>query len=140
MKFRRLACNCCKSSDFPSLCKTPAYVMSEVVDNSNVIFLMMSQQGRTSCREPLQVEGAGAGFELRDFPFEREALEPAEPARRAQEILASCWRPTHRLARNDDFSKDESPIGRNRRLLEEGSGFWPRRSDRDADGALRERE
>ena len=49
MKFRRLACGCCKSSDFPSLCKSPTYAMSEVVENSNVVFLLMSKRGRTSC-------------------------------------------------------------------------------------------
>ena len=63
------------------------------------------------------------------------------PGRRAEEILAACWRPTYRLAGNEDFEEGELPVRRNQRLLEEGSGFWPRRrSNRDADAVLREQE
>ena len=143
MKFRRLACGCCKSSDFPSLCKSPTYVMSEVVKNCNVIFLLMSKRGRTSCGGPL-ADREPAVCEPQDAPCEHDLPEPADvicPGRRAEDILAACWRPNYRLPRNDDFEPGKSPIRRNQRLLEEGSGFWPRRrSDREADAALRERE
>ena len=143
MKFRRLACGCCKSSDFPSLCKFPTYVMSEVVENSNVVFLLMSKRGRASCGGPL-ADREPAVRESQDAPCEHDLPEPADvvwPGRRAEDILAACWRPSYRLPRNDDFKPGESPIRRNQRLLEEGSGFWPkRRSDREADAALRECE
>jgi len=143
MKVRRLACGCCKSSDLPSLCKSPTYVMSEVVENSNVIFLLMSKPGRTSCGGPL-ADREPAVCEPQDAPCEHDLPEPADvvwPGRRAEDILAACWRPNYRLPRNDDFEVGESPIRRNQRLLEEGSGFWPRRRcDREADAALRERE
>jgi hypothetical protein len=144
MKFRRLACGCCKSSEFPSLCKSPTYVLSEIVDNSNVIFLLTSKRGRTSCDGSLAVNRDPAGCEPQDVAYKHELPGPAGvvwPGRRAEEILAACWRPTYRLPRNDDFEPGESPVRRNQRLLEEGSGFWPRRrSSRDADAALREQE
>jgi hypothetical protein len=144
MKFRRLACGCCKSSEFPSLCKSPTYAMSEVVENSNVVFLLMAKRGRALCGAPLGVGRYSAGREPQDLTHEHDLAEPADvvwPGRRAQEILAACWRPTYRLASNDDFEEGESPIRRNQRLLEEGSGFWPRRrSNRDADAVLHEQE
>ena len=143
MKFRRLACGCCKSSDFPSLCKYPTYVMSEVVESSNVIFLLMSKRGRTSCIVPLADREPAVGGP-QDAPCEHDLPEPADvvwSGRRAEDILAACWRPSYRLPRNDDFKPGESPIRRNQRLLEEDSGFWPRRrADREADAALRECE
>ena len=143
MKFRRLACGCCKSSDFPSLCKFPTYVMSEVVENSNVIFLLMSKRGRASCGGPL-ADREPAVCESQDAPCGHDLPEPTDvvrPGRRAEDILAACWRPNYRLPRNDDFEPGEPPIRRNQRLLEKDSGFWPkRRSDREADAALRECE
>ncbi|HKN27010.1 MAG TPA: hypothetical protein VJY34_03655 [Roseiarcus sp.] len=143
MKFGRLACGCCKSGDFPSLCKSPTYVLSEVVENSNVVFLLMSKRGRTTCGESLSVDRDPARREPQDVTCERGLPGPAaviSPGRRPDEILAACWRPSYRLAGNDDFEPGESPIRRNQRLLEEGSGFWPRRRPRDADAVLREQE
>ncbi len=140
MKFRRMACDCCKSSEFPSLCKSPVYLMSEVVENSNVIFLLMSKQGRASCGGPLALGRDPVGREQLAAAQEQDLPGPADvvwPGLRADEILDACWRPAPRLADNDDF--EESPFRRNQRLLEEGSAFWPRRVlRRDADGALRE--
>jgi hypothetical protein len=136
MKFRRMSCGCCKTSEFPSLCKSPTYVMSDVVDNSNVIFVLMSKRERTSCGGPLAV--SREPLTVRYGDGRSEPLD-VSPARRAEAILDACWRPTYWLAGNDDFEPDESPKRRNRRLLEEGSGFWPRRvSGRDPDGASRE--
>ena len=141
MKFRRMACDCCKSSEFPSLCKSPTYVMSEVVEDSNIVFLLMSKGGRASCGGPLVVDRHALDDDLvaawgHDLPGPADVVWPG---RRAEEILDACWRPTPCLPSNDDFEDDQSPIRRNQRLLEEGSGFWPRRaSRRDPDGALRE--
>ena len=144
MKFRRLACGCCKSSEFPSLCKSPTYVLSEVVDNSNVVFLLMSKGRPTSCGKQLVVHSDPADRKPEDVAYRRDIPRPNDvpgPARAAEDIIAACLRPTYRLPRNDDFEPGESPLRRNQRLLEEGSGFWPRRrSNRDADAALREQE
>ncbi len=144
MKFRRLACDCCKSSEFPSLCKSPIYVLSEVVENSNVVFLLMTKRGRASCGGQLAVTSDPAGQEQQTVAYEHGLPEMGDvvwTGRPGAEILAACWRPTYRLAGNDDFEPGESPIRRNQRLLEEGSGFWPRRNfNREADAALRERE
>ncbi len=144
MKFRRLACDCCQSSEFPSLCKSPTYLISEVVDNSNVIFVLMTKRGRASCRGPLGIDRDPVRDEPKDLPYEDDVRAPGDIVwigQPAAEILAACWRPTYRLAGNDDFEPDESPIRRNQRLLEEGSGFWPRRlPTREADAAMRERE
>ena len=143
MKFRRMACDCCKTSDAPRLCQAPTYVMSEVADNSNVIFVLMSKRGQDGVRRP-------AGDQPRIGRLRRRrtsnpvlalpSLATPFPGARAEAILAGCRRPTYRLAGNDDFEEGESPIRRNQRLLEEGSGFWPRVRQRDRDGALREWE
>lgn len=143
MKFRRLACDCCRSSDFPSLCELPTYVMSEVVENSNIVFLMMSKRGRTSCRGPLAVDRDPVGDRPRNAACEHDLPEPADvvwPGRRAEEILSACWRPSYRLAGNDDFEEGKSGVHRNQRLLQEGSGFWPRRACNWDDGAISREE
>ena len=49
MKFRRLTCDCCKTTIATGRCKSPTYVLSEVVDQSNVIFLLISKAGRETC-------------------------------------------------------------------------------------------
>ena len=64
MKFRRMACDCCKTSAERLQCKSPIYVLSDVVDNSNIIFLLMSKKGRTSCGGPLAIDPAPADGEL----------------------------------------------------------------------------
>ena len=142
MKFRRRACDCCKESEFPSLCKSPIYVMSEVVENSNVIFLLMSKSGgRASCGGPLVFDCTAPNDEPQAAAYEHDLPGSADvvwSGGRAEDILDACWRPTYCLAGNDDFSEANSPVRRNQRLLEEGSGFWPRVGRRDIDGALRE--
>ncbi len=144
MKFRRLPCDCCKSSEFPSLCKSPTYVLSEVVADSNVIFLLSTKPDRTSCGGPLAVAADPAGQESEAVACEDDLPEPRDivwTGRSGAEFLVDRWRLTRRIANNNDFEPRESPIRRNKRLLEEGSGFWPKRSfDREADAALRDRE
>jgi hypothetical protein len=142
MKFRRMACDCCKASDAPSLCQAPTYVMSEVTDNSNVIFVLMTKRGKTACGGPLAVSREPVGYAPPDVECGPGFTEPrgASSGRRAEATVADCWRPAYRLAGNDDFAEDETPIRRNQRLLEEGSGFWPRACKRDRDSALREWE
>jgi len=141
MKFRRMACDCCRSSEFPSLCKSPTYVMSEIVDGSNVIFLLMSKQGRATCGGPVVFDCAPLADAPRAADYGHDLPGPSDiisSRHRADEILAACWRPGFRLPGNDDFQEAESPVRRNRRLLAEDSGFWPRVSSRDADRAFRE--
>jgi hypothetical protein len=142
MKFRRMACDCCKTSDAPRLCQGPTYVMSEVADNSNVIFVLISKRGRTACGGPLAISRESAGYPPPDVGSAPSFTEPRDSlsGRAAEAILAGCRRPTYRLAGNDDFEEGETPIRRNQRLLEEGSGFWPRVRRQDRDGALREWE
>ena len=131
MKFRRLACGCCKSSDFPSLCKSPTYVMSEVVDKSNVIFLM-SERRRTSCGDPLAINRDPAGGNPQAIASGTGLSGPNNvlPARRAKAIIASCRHPSYRPALDGDFGPTvrESPFRRNQWLLEERSGFRPKRT------------
>ena len=74
IEFRRMACDCCKTSDAPKLCQAPTYVMSEVTDNSNVIFVLMTKRGKRWCGGPLAV-----GCETR----------PAMRRRRSKTILVS---------------------------------------------------
>ena len=141
MKFRRLACDCCKSSEFPSLCKSPTYVLSEVVEESNVIFLLPTKQGRTSCGgaapDPADQEHEDVACEG-DLP---ELVDIVWTGRAGADFLDGRSRLTRRIANNNDFEPGESPMRRNKRLLEEGSGFWPKRSfDREVDAALREWE
>ncbi|HZZ61408.1 MAG TPA: hypothetical protein VFE63_09570 [Roseiarcus sp.] len=142
MKFRRLACDCCKSSEFPSLCKSPTYVLSEVVEDSNIIFLLTTKRGGPSCDKPLAGARDSAGREREAVVRECDPCEPSDVTwigRLGAEILGDCWRPTDGLAENDDFQSGESPIRRNKRLLEEGSGFWPKRIfDRETDAAARD--
>ncbi len=142
MRFRRMACDCCKASDAPRLCQAPTYVMSDVTDNSNVIFVLMTKGGKRSCGGPLAISCDPAGFALAADDFGQDPTEPSvvSAARQTEAILAGDWRPAWRAAGNDDFDEGESPIRRNQRLLEEGSGFWPRVGKRGADGALREWE
>ncbi len=143
MKFRKMACGCCKSDHAAKLCKSPTYVISEVTDNSNVIFLLMNKLRPGSCGGALALGTHASGDETRAVvragggPFEDPA---AAPTPRSEAILDSCWRPASRLAENDDFEEGDTSILRNRRLLAEGSKFWPRRRNRDADSALREWE
>jgi hypothetical protein len=142
MRFRRMACDCCKASDAPKLCQAPTYVMSEVTDNSNVVFVLMTKRGKRSCGGPLAVSCDPAGYAPAAVDFGQDTTEPSiiSAAGRTEAILAGDWRPAWCLAGNDDFEQGESPIRRNRRLLEEGSGFWPRVCNRGPDGALREWE
>jgi hypothetical protein len=144
MKFRHLPCDCCKSSEFPSLCKSPTYVLSEVVEDSNVIFLLTTKRGRTSCGGPLADPPDLADQEREAVACEVDLPEPRDiiwTGRTGAEFLVDRWRLTRRIANNNDFEPRESPARRNKRLLEEGSGFWPKRSfDREADAALRDWE
>jgi hypothetical protein len=144
MKFRRLACDCCKSSEFPSLCKSPTYVLSEVVEESNIIFLLTTKRGRTSCSGPLARANDPAEQEREVVACEDDLPEPREivlTGRTGAEFLDGRSRLTRRIANNNDFEPAESPIRRNERLLEEGSGFWPKRTfDWEGDAAVRERE
>ena len=139
MKFRRMACDCCKTSAQRLQCKSPIYVLSDVVDDSNIIFLLMSKKGRTSCGGPLAIDPAPADGEL---PGAAED-ERVSSGRRAEAIIANCRRPTYWAAANDDSPSlvGDSPFRRNQRLLEEASGFWPKRIRiGDTDVALREME
>jgi hypothetical protein len=144
MKFRRIACDCCKSSEFPSLCKSPIYVLSEVVEESNVIFLLTTKRGQTSCGGPLAGATDPAEQEREAVACEGDLPEPRDivlTGRTGAEFLGGRWRPNRRFANNNDFEPGESPIRRNKCLLEEGSGFWPKRIfDREADAAVRDRE
>lgn len=142
MKFRRLVCDCCKSSEFPSLCKSPTYVLSEVVEDSNVIFLLTAKPGGPSCDWPLAGACDSADRERQALAGERDLCEPSDVVwigRLGEEIFGDRWLPTDEHAENDDFRSGESPIRRNKRLLEEGSGFWPKRIfDRETDAAVRD--
>ena len=111
MKFRRLACGCCKSSDFPSLCKSPTYVMSEVVDKSNVIFLM-SERRRRSCGDSLAINRDPAGGNPQAVASGTGLSGPNDvlAARRAKAIIASCTHPSYRPALDDDFGPDREGI------------------------------
>jgi hypothetical protein len=144
MKFRRLACDCCKSSEFPSLCKSPTYVLSEVVEDSNIIFLLATKRGKTSCGGPLAGARDPGGQEPEAVGCEGDLDEPRDvlwTGRTGAEFLDGGWRPNRRVANNNDFKAGESPIQRNKRLLEDGSGFWPKPSfDWETDAALRDWE
>ena len=142
MRFRRMACDCCKTSDAPKLCQAPTYVMSEVTDNSNVIFVLMTKRGKRWCGGPLAVGCDSSGDAAAEVENDSGFAEPIDvsAAQRTEAIIAGDWRAAWRPAGSDDFAEGESPIRRNRRLLEEGSGFWPRVRNHGADGALREWE
>ena len=131
MRFRRMACDCCKTSVERLQCKSPIYVLSEVVDDSNIIFLLMSKKGRTSCGGPLAIDPAPADGEPPDVANEHGVAEDERVAsgRRAEAIIANCRRPTYWAAANDDSASHagESSFRRNQWLLEEASGFWPKR-------------
>jgi hypothetical protein len=139
MKFRRIACDCCKQGAAPSLCQAPTYVVSEVTDNSNVIFVLFAKQGRSSCAEALVDNGDFGGLEAETYELAESEFGDEAYGRRAEAIIDDCWRPTWRYAYNDDFEATESPIRRNQRLLKEDSGFWPRLLSRKPEGASRER-
>jgi hypothetical protein len=125
-------------------CKSPIYVLSEVVDDSNIVFLLMSKKGRTSCGGPLAIDPVRAGGAPHVADEHRVAEdERVASGRRAEAIIANCRRPTYRAAANDDSASlvGESSFRRNQRLLEEASGFWPKRIRiGEADVASREIE
>jgi hypothetical protein len=140
-----MACDCCKTSVERLQCKSPIYVLSEVVDDSNIIFLLISKKGRTSCGGPLAIDPARIDGEPRDVADEHGAAEDERAAsgQRAEAIIANCRRPTYWAAANDDSPSlmGESSFRRNQRLLEETSGFWPKRIRiGEADVASREIE
>ena len=138
MKFRRIACGCCKQGAAPSRCQAPTYVVSEVTDNSNVIFVLITKRGRaSSCAETLVDNSDFGGLEAESYELAESEFEDDAYGRRAEAIIDDCWRPTWRYPYNDDFEATESPVRRNQRLLREDSGFWPRLS-RNLDAALRE--
>jgi len=98
MKFQRLACNCCKTGGAAPQCQSPTYVISEVIDDSNVVFLLISNAGRASCGGPLAIDRAGEDAEA--FASD-EALGESRgfvPNGRAQAIIDSCSHPTFRPA------------------------------------------
>ena len=145
MRFRRMACDCCETSAERLQCKSPIYVLSDVVDDSNMIFLLMSEKGGTSCGGPAAIDPAPADGEPPDVADEHGVAEDerASSGRRAEAIIANCRRPTYWAATNDDSPSlvGGSPFRRNQRLLEEASGFWPKRIRiGDTDVALREME
>ena len=58
-----------------------------------------------SCAGPL-ADREPADCEPQDAACEYDLSKPADvvwPGRRAEDILAACWRPNYRLPRNDDF-------------------------------------
>jgi len=142
MKFRRLTCGCCKTIVATGRCKSPTYVLSEVVDQSNVIFLLISKAGRATrgC-----VAAEPAKDEPRTIPRVKSLAEPAglSPTGRAGAIIGSCSHPNYRPSLDDDFDwrMRESPFLRNQQLLEETSGFWPKRTvNRNGELGAREGE
>jgi len=141
MKFRKMACLGCKSGDAAKLCKSPTYVISEATDDSNVIFLLMNNPGRTLCRGAGAPRPDRAGVDAPTAAVCGHGLSGSRevaPARRAEPDIDAFRRPNWRVAGNDDFEEAESPFVRNQRLLSEGSKFWPRRRNRDMDGAARD--
>jgi len=121
MKFQRLKCGCCQTGATALQCKSPTYVLSEVVDDSNVIFLLITKAGRKSCGGPLAVGGYPADQDEEAIPSEETEPRGFSPNRRAQAIIDSCSHPTFRLAPRDDFERrwGPSPARRNLRLVEE---------------------
>jgi hypothetical protein len=134
MKFRRLGCNCCKIDGATRQCKSPTYVLSEVVDDSNVIFLLITKAERTSCGGPLAIRGNPAEQDARAFPSEQGGGESLgfSPGRRAQAINGSCSHPSFRPAPDDDFERrwGPSPGRRGLRLVEEALVLRPDRMAR----------
>ena len=118
------------------LCQAPTYVVSEVTDASNVVFLLMPERGRTSCGGPFAISPDSIEAETETPELAGSEMDDGAPGRRAEAAIGDCWRPTWRSAGNDDLEAAESPVRRNKRWLEEGSGFWPR-VNRNGDGALR---
>ena len=143
MKFRKMACGCCRTGDAAKLCKSPTFVISDVTDDSNLVFLLMNMPSRTPCRGEvlprLDSEDLDTGS-VAAYGGCHSGRRDVSDERRAEPVIDGCWRPTWSPAFNDDFEVDESPRLRNRRLLAEGSKFWPRRRNRNADGALRDWE
>jgi len=122
-------------------CKSPTYVLSEVVDHSNVIFLLISKVGRPSCDGPLAAGARPLGDDPRTIPL-MHCLADGQglpPDGRAGAIIASCSHPNYRPALDDDF--EMSPFRRNKRMIEDASGFWPKRiANRNAEVGAREWE
>jgi hypothetical protein len=139
MKFRKISCDCCKSTEAARLCKAPTYVISEITDESNVIFVLMNKSGRTPCRGPVASARAGIPAQSRTCDdADAESRDPSgAPAWKAEDGASG---PAWMSSRAGDYPETESPIRRNRRWLEDGSGFWPRGRRRDADGAMRDWE
>jgi hypothetical protein len=143
MKFRKMACGGCRTREAAGLCKAPTYVVSNMADDSNLVFLLINKPGPTPCRaeNPPNLDfqdvdiGSASSDGYRDF--DRRGAPGGMPT---EPDIDACWRPTWRPACNDDLDKPESPIARNRRLLAEGSNFWPSRRNRDADRTLRDWE
>ena len=142
MKFRRVTCDCCKTTVATGRCKSPTYVLSEVVDQSNVIFLLISKAGRATrgC-----VAAEPAKDEPRTIPRAKSLAEPVglSPAGRAGAIIGSCSHPIYRPALDDDFDWEMrgSPFLRNQQLHGETSGFWPKRTaNRNGELGAREGE
>ncbi len=135
MKFQRLACNCCKTGGAAPQCQSPTYVISEVIDDSNVVFLLISNAGRASCGGPLAIDRAGEDAEA--FASD-EALGESRgfvPNGRAQAIIDSCSHPTFRPAYGDEFERRwrASP---GMRLVEEAPRLrLDRRARREAEEA-----
>ena len=132
MKFRRLACDCCKTTAGIGRCKSPTYVLSEVIDQSNVIFLLISKAGRPACDSPVAAGVDPSGDEPRTIPL-MQGLADAQgfaPDGRAGAIIASLSHPDYRPALDGGFDRTarESPRRRNQRMIEEASGFWPKRT------------
>lgn len=139
MKFRRVTCDCCKTTVATGRCKSPTYVLSEVVDQSNVVFLLIS---RATCGG---MAAEPAKDEPRTIPQAKSLTEPVglSPAGRAGAIIGSCSHPNYRPSLDDDFDwrMRESPFLRNQQLLEETSGFWPKRTvNRNGELGAREGE
>jgi len=142
MKFRRVTCDCCKTTVATGRCKSPTYVLSEVVDQSNVIFLLISKAGRATCGG---MAAEPAKDEPRTIPRAKSLAEPVSlsPGGRAGAIIDSCSHPIYRPALDDDFDWEmrKSPFQRNQQLLGETSGFWPKRTaNRNGELGAREGE
>ena len=125
MKFRRIACDCCKRGDAPSLCQAPTYVVSEVTDNSNVIFVLITKRGRTlSCEEALVESSNFGGLEPQSYELAQSELGDEAFGRRAEAIiddaapdLAIC---VQRRFRGDKSRRFAETSGCSRRTRDSG--------------------
>jgi len=106
-------------------------VLSEVVDDSNVVFLLISKAGRTACGGPLAIREDPADQDEEAIASEQVAPFYA-PNRRAQAIIDSCSHTSFRLARDDGFERrwGPSPARRDLRLVEQAPWLRPDRMAR----------